>query len=141
MPKLVQQRYNVPLLNQGQPNVATELANLKTRDNSKIMAEIMANSHPVIKPERDLGAGYITDSVARDLNVNLCDFCWRKYERWWATCDYRPDWDTRWRTDCMGCSARMVPCVSFYREDKFYQVLTESYGRMPEPNRKLYFDT
>ena len=133
-------RYNVPLVNSGQANLPAALNALKVRRNSNIQLALETDNHAVIKRERDLGAGYIADQVARDMNVNLCDFCWRKYGRWWATCDYKPDWDYRWRTDCSGCSTQMVLCVSFYPEWNFYKIMTESYGRLPETNRKIYFD-
>ena len=141
MPKV---RYKVPLLNNGTPNLEAQLKDIKNRSKrSNINYELLTDNLAIIKPERDLGAGYISDSVARNLNVNLCDFCWRKYGRWWAAdnVNYRPDWDIRWSTDCMGCSTHMIQCVSFYPEGNFYKVLTESYGRYPEPNRKIYFDT
>ncbi len=134
-------KYSVPLLNNGTPSLQAQITNLKTRRHKNIDMALQTGLHAIIKPERDLGAGYISDAVAQDGNVNLCDFCWRKYGRWWATCGYRPDWDYRWLTDCMGCSMQMILCVSFYPEWNFYKVLTESYGRMPEPNRKIYFDT
>ena len=133
-------KFTVPLLNRGKSNPALELANIKTRNSPKINLELVTDEHAIVKPERDLGGGYISDAVAQMHNVNLCDFCWRKYDRWWSRCDYRPDWDLRWQTDCMGCSTRMIPCVSFYPEGNFFKVLTESYGRLPEPNRKIYFD-
>ncbi len=132
-------KYKVPLLN-GKPNLATELQSLKSRRHSNVSMALETENHCVIKPERDLGAGYISDAVARKRNVNLCDFCWRKYYGFWKSESYRPDWDYRWLTDCMGCSTMMVLCVSFYPEDMFYKVLTENHGRYPEPNRKFYSD-
>lgn len=73
-----------------------------------------------LKPGRKLGAVWIDDFVQRRQNVNLCEECWRKYDRWWLKYDYAPQWNIWKRTDCDGCAKTMHLCVGFYPKERYW---------------------
>jgi hypothetical protein len=129
----------IPLLNKGKKNPRAVQEDLK-RGHSYKPADIAVinNKYAVVKPERQLGAPHIADRVALRKNVRLCDTCWRRYYGWWRRYEYRPDWSYYWRSNCDGCSMKMILCICMYPEENFYRCLTESFGHVPEPNRKIY---
>ena len=70
------------------------------------------------KPGRQLGATWIEDIVARRGNVNLCEECYRRYDRWWERHDYRPDFQ-QWKIgECDGCDKSFHYIVGFYPEGR-----------------------
>ena len=87
----------------------------------------------LIKPERQLGAVWTSDKVARRKVVLMCESCWRKYSPWWRKAEYQPDWGWRWISDCDGCGTPGVFCSMFLPEENFHQALGPNHGIYPKP--------
>ena len=133
--------YTVPLLNKGVPRLQHTLSQVAQKAPSPQEIGRLNDRFAVVKPERVMGAPYISEKVELRRPVNLCPACWRKYGGWWKANDYKPDWGYQWRTNCDGCSIKMILCNSFYPEENFYRIMTEAYGREPNPNKTIYFET
>jgi hypothetical protein len=69
------------------------------------------NQIAVIKPQRQLGASWMSDLVAKRSDVSLCEECSRRYAKW----HFRYDYDTTWKriiSDCDGCGGFLY-CILF----------------------------
>lgn len=100
----------------------------KVRDRYKRVRQAV-----VSKPERQLGAVWTSDLVARGNAIMMCESCWRRYSGWWRRPGYRPDWGWRVRSACDGCSIPYMDCTLFLPEARFHQVLSANHGRNPKP--------
>lgn len=81
----------------------------------EVMKTIKKATDPFVskKPERSLGAPWLSDLVACRRIVALCEKCYRRYDpRIWKRFDYVPNYEWLDRTDCDGCSEFKI-CATF----------------------------
>ena len=102
----------------GQVPVSEYLRKIRSVNHQKMAPQLDRQSRhmTVIKPERQLGATWMDNFVARRKSVSLCHNCRNRYGDWYKKYAYLPHTRFKEITDCDGCSSTMIVCTGFWHE-------------------------
>ena len=112
-------RFAVPYTDLVNTPLGAALAGTLTRSDYRRTIENLwqeSDHLAVVKPDRMLGAPWMSDFVSQGLIVSLCADCCTRYGRWWAEYDYLPNLGELGYADCDGCSTKLVKVTQFRPE-------------------------